>query len=108
MNDSAGARDPYTVLGVKRNSTDREVRAAYLSKVKKYHPDANDGWGDEKALNEAKNAFDAIMSERADVQAEKVRECKHCNGTMLCSCPSCTFVIVFKRNFFSGQCAVCA
>jgi molecular chaperone DnaJ len=31
--------DPYKVLGVNRNTTMEEIRAAYLALVKKYHPD---------------------------------------------------------------------
>jgi hypothetical protein len=39
--DAAGAAgdDPYAILGVSRKSSAREVRAAYLSLVKKLHPD---------------------------------------------------------------------
>jgi molecular chaperone DnaJ len=31
--------DPYKVLGVSRDATQEEIRAAYLALVKKYHPD---------------------------------------------------------------------
>lgn len=31
--------DPYKVLGVNRDATQEEIRAAYLALVKKYHPD---------------------------------------------------------------------
>ena len=31
--------NPYKVLGVSENATQDEIRAAYLSLVKKYHPD---------------------------------------------------------------------
>jgi len=31
--------DPYRVLGVSQNAAQEEIRAAYLSLVKKYHPD---------------------------------------------------------------------
>ena len=33
--------DPYKVLGVSRDATDEEVKKAYRSLSKKYHPDAN-------------------------------------------------------------------
>ena len=31
--------NPYKVLGVNEGATNEEIRAAYLSLVKKYHPD---------------------------------------------------------------------
>lgn len=31
--------NPYKVLGVSDDATNEEIRAAYLSLVKKYHPD---------------------------------------------------------------------
>ena len=33
--------DPYKVLGISRDATDEEVKKAYRSMSKKYHPDAN-------------------------------------------------------------------
>ena len=35
--------DPYSVLGVARNATDIEIRAAYHALVAKYHPDKHQG-----------------------------------------------------------------
>jgi DnaJ-class molecular chaperone with C-terminal Zn finger domain len=35
--------DPYTVLGVARNATLAEIRAAYHALVAKYHPDKHQG-----------------------------------------------------------------
>jgi len=35
--------DPYTVLGVARNATGDEIKAAYRALVAKYHPDLHQG-----------------------------------------------------------------
>jgi curved DNA-binding protein CbpA len=35
--------DPYTVLGIGRNATDADIRAAYHALVAKYHPDKHQG-----------------------------------------------------------------
>ena len=35
--------DPYSILGVARNATDIEIRAAYHALVAKYHPDKHQG-----------------------------------------------------------------
>jgi curved DNA-binding protein CbpA len=37
------AFDPYTVLGVGRNATSSEIRAAYRDLVARYHPDKHSG-----------------------------------------------------------------
>lgn len=39
----ADAFDPYDVLGVPRNATDAEIRAAYRDLVARYHPDKHAG-----------------------------------------------------------------
>ena len=33
--------DPYKVLGIERNATEEEIKKAYRTLSKKYHPDAN-------------------------------------------------------------------
>jgi len=35
--------DPYEILGVKRNASQREIQSAYRRKAKKFHPDLNPG-----------------------------------------------------------------
>ncbi|CEG69153.1 hypothetical protein RMATCC62417_05278 [Rhizopus microsporus] len=38
---SSAKRDPYEVLGVKKNATSSEIKKAYYALAKKYHPDTN-------------------------------------------------------------------
>lgn len=60
--------DPYAVLGINKNATDEEVKAAYRELAKKYHPD---NYGDNplsdlanEKMEEINAAYDKIMNER--------------------------------------------
>ena len=59
-------RDPYEVLGVPRNATKEQIKAAYKALAKKYHPDnyASSPLRDtaEEKMAEINEAYDAIMS----------------------------------------------
>src|ERR1700738_1136784 len=37
------ARDPYEVLGVKKDASEEQIRSAYRKLAKRYHPDLNPG-----------------------------------------------------------------
>lgn len=60
--------DPYSILGVSRNCTDEELKKAYRSLSRKYHPDANiNNPNKEQAetkFKEVQQAYDQIMHER--------------------------------------------
>lgn len=60
--------DPYKILGVDRNATDEEIKEAYRSLARKYHPD---NYGDnplsdlaEDKMKEINEAYDAIVNMR--------------------------------------------
>lgn len=61
-------KDPYSVLGIQRNATDDEVKAAYRELAKKYHPDhySDSPLADlaSEKMKEINEAYDKIMNER--------------------------------------------
>lgn len=60
-------RDPYTVLGVPRTATNDEIKKAYRSLCRKYHPDANpdNPKAAEEKFKEIGEAYRNIMDERS-------------------------------------------
>ncbi len=61
-------RDPYEVLGVRRDATDDEIKSAYRALARKYHPDnyADNPLSDlaQEKMQEINDAYDAIVRER--------------------------------------------
>lgn len=54
-------KDPYEVLGVSRDATPEECKAAYRKLAKKYHPDSNQGDAEkEEKFKEINAAYEAI------------------------------------------------
>lgn len=60
--------DPYQVLGVSRGASDEEIKKAYRSLSRKYHPDANVNNPNkaqaEEKFKEIQQAYDQIMREK--------------------------------------------
>ena len=61
-------KDPYSVLGVNKNATDEEIKAAYRELARKYHPDnyADNPLSDlaGEKMKEINEAYDQIMNSR--------------------------------------------
>ncbi len=60
--------DPYQVLGISRGASDEEVKKAYRSLSRKYHPDANVNNPNkeqaEEKFKQVQQAYDQIMKEK--------------------------------------------
>ena len=57
--------DPYKVLGISATATDEEIKSAYRSLAKKFHPDVNNGSAAAEAkMKELNEAYTIIMQQR--------------------------------------------
>ena len=60
--------DPYSVLGVSRDATDEEIKKAYRTLSRKYHPDANINNPNkdkaEEMFKTIQQAYNQIMKEK--------------------------------------------
>src|SRR3954469_9696247 len=65
-------RDPYEVLGVRREATDDEIKKAYRNLARKYHPDRNPGDKHaETQFKEAQDAYDLLSDKTKHAQYDR-------------------------------------
>jgi len=53
-------RDYYEILGIQKNASDEDIKKAYRSLAKKYHPDLNKEPGAEEKFKEVQEAYDVL------------------------------------------------
>src|SRR5579883_1261627 len=58
------ARNPYEVLGVKREASETEIRDAYRKLAKRYHPDLNPGNKEAEARFKELSAANDLLSDK--------------------------------------------
>jgi molecular chaperone DnaJ len=56
----AEKRDYYEVLGISRTATEQDIKRAYRSMARKYHPDINKDPGAEDMFKEVNEAYEVL------------------------------------------------
>lgn len=75
-------QDPYSVLGVSRDASEEEIKAAYRKLARKYHPDLHPG--DEaaaKKMNEINQAYEQIRHPEQQTNAGYQQSAQHAGYT---------------------------
>src|SRR4051812_20613714 len=65
-------RDPYEVLGVKKDAGDDEIKKAYRKLARDYHPDRNPGDKQaEQRFKEVQDAYDILSDKQKRAQYDR-------------------------------------
>lgn len=97
--------NPWQLLNVHRQSTDEEIRKAFISLVRNTHPDISKNEGTVETFVKLKQAYEAIRNKKARTATLKIlynkSPCQKCSGKgvsfkskrfsskVYTSCPSC-------------------
>ncbi|KAI0662554.1 hypothetical protein C8Q70DRAFT_908800 [Cubamyces menziesii] len=64
-------KDPYQVLGVKRDASPAEIKKTYFSLARKYHPDTNPDKNAQEKFLEIQEAYDILKDEKKRADYDK-------------------------------------
>ncbi|OCH96677.1 hypothetical protein OBBRIDRAFT_809139 [Obba rivulosa] len=65
------SKDPYEVLGVKKDATSAEIKKTYFSLARKYHPDTNPDKDAQAKFVEIQEAYDILKDEKKRADYDK-------------------------------------
>jgi molecular chaperone DnaJ len=76
---SGGSRDYYDVLGVTREASSADIRRAFRSRARQFHPDSAAGGGDVARFQECSDAFAVLQdpARRAQYDVTPARRAQH-------------------------------
>lgn len=82
-------RDPYSILGVKRDARHEEIKAAWRTKAKTVHPDANRDDPDASARSaEIGQAYDLLKDPKKRDLYDQARKAAEKSSAIRPSCSS--------------------
>jgi molecular chaperone DnaJ len=67
----SGKRDYYEVLGVSKDASDKELKQAFRSLARKYHPDKNSDAGADEKFKEIQEAFGVLSDNEKRAQYDR-------------------------------------
>ncbi|KZT19399.1 hypothetical protein NEOLEDRAFT_1142188 [Neolentinus lepideus HHB14362 ss-1] len=67
----ASQKDPYSVLGVKKDASQADIKKVYFSLARKYHPDTNPDKDAQAKFLEIQEAYDTLKDEKKRAAYDK-------------------------------------